>query len=51
MISEIILYEKLKLILQYLEDEIRIPLDNHNYDTRLWSKGYRKGLIRVQTYI
>ena len=51
MISEKLLYEKLMLVLQYMEDEISKPLDNHNYETRAWSKGYRKALIMVQTYI
>ena len=39
------LSEKLKLILQYIEDVASKPLENHNYETRLWSKGYRKAMI------
>ena len=37
-----VVYEKLKLILRYIEDEASKPLENHNCETRLWSKGYRK---------
>ncbi len=51
MTSKSSLYESLKLLLQYIEEEASKPLDNHNYGTRLWSKGYRKALITIQTYI
>lgn len=44
-------YEKLRLILQYIEDEASKPLENHNYETRLWSKGYRKAMIIIENYI
>jgi len=46
-----IMYEKLKLILQYIEDEASKPLENYNYETRLWSKGYRKAMITIESRI
>lgn len=45
------LYKKLKEILDFVEDEVNKPLDNYNYETRLWSKGYRKALITVKNFI
>ena len=45
------LEEKLKQILDYIEGEESKPVDNHNYETRLWSKGYRKGMDIIKNLI
>lgn len=45
------LFEKLKQILQFVEDEASKPLDDYNYETRLWSTGYRKAMITTRNFI
>jgi len=45
------LVEKLKKILSYVEDESNKPIENYNYETRIWSKGYRKAMITLKNYI
>ncbi|MFU0825834.1 MULTISPECIES: hypothetical protein [Clostridium] len=42
---------KLKQILQFVEAEANKPLENHNLETRLWSKGYRKAMIVTRNFI
>ena len=46
-----ILYEKLKDILQFIDSETSKPLDTHNYETTIWSHGYKKAMITVRDYI
>jgi len=45
------LYEKLKHILNYIEYESNKPIDNHNYETRLWSKGYKKAMVTIKSFL
>ena len=49
--SEKNLYEKLKKILNYIEDEANKEISNHSYETRIWSKGYRKAMITIKNFI
>lgn len=46
-----ILYKKLKQILDYIEDELKKPINNHNYETRIWSSGYRWAMIKIKNFI
>ncbi|WP_425807727.1 hypothetical protein ACHOLT_10000 [Desulfitobacterium sp. Sab5] len=46
-----LLFDKLKQILQFVEAKANKPLDNYNYETRLWSKGYRKAMITTRDFI
>lgn len=43
--------ENLKLILQYIVDESMKPLGSYNYETRLYTKGYRKAMITIKEFI
>lgn len=45
------LFEKLLQILQFVEDEATKPIEDYNYETRLWSTGYRKAMITTRDYI
>ncbi|MGH4052373.1 MAG: hypothetical protein ACREVX_13770 [Clostridium sp.] len=45
------LEKKLYQILNYIESEINKPLDNYNYETRIWSKGYRKAMEKIKNFI
>jgi len=45
------LEKKLKQILSYIESEINKPLDNYNYETRIWSKGYKKAMETIKNLI
>lgn len=42
-------YEKFKTILQFVEEEASKPLEDHNYEIRIWHKGYRKAMIITST--
>ena len=44
-------YEKIQKVLEVIEEEVKRPLDNYSYETRLVSKGYRKGLLAVKKLI
>lgn len=44
-------YEKIQKVLNMVEEEIKRPLDNYSYETRLVSKGYRKGMQAVKKLI
>jgi hypothetical protein len=46
-----ILFKKLQQILEFIEKEANSPLDNHNHDTRMWSKGYRKAMTTIRDLI
>ena len=46
-----ILQKKLKQLLDYIEAEASMPIDNHNYETRLWSKGYRNAMDKIKNFI
>lgn len=46
-----LLFDKLKQILQFVEAEANKPLENYNYETRLWSKGYRQAMITTRDFI
>lgn len=45
------LFEKLIQILQFIENEANKPLNNDDYETRLFSKGYRRAMITVRDFI
>lgn len=45
------LLEKLNEILQFIEIESNKPLDNHNFETRLWSKGYSAAMNAVKNIV
>lgn len=45
------LFEKLLQVLQFIETEVDKPLNNDNYETRLYSKGYREAMIAVRDFI
>ncbi|HEY5589370.1 MAG TPA: hypothetical protein VIK86_10525 [Candidatus Paceibacterota bacterium] len=45
------LEKKLKQLLEYLKAETSKPLDNYNYETRLWSKGYRNAMDKIRNFI
>lgn len=45
------LYAKLKILLDFVENEAKKPLDNYNYEVRIWSKGYQKAMITIRDYI
>lgn len=45
------LFEKLLQILQFIENEADKPLNNDNYETRIYNKGYREAMITVRDFI
>ncbi|MEG0773924.1 hypothetical protein [Clostridium sp.] len=45
------LYEKQKQILEYIEKEEKRKLDNYNYETRIWSNGYKAAVNTIKNYI
>jgi hypothetical protein len=45
------LYLKLIQILNFVDNEANKPLDNYNFETTLWSKGYKKAMITVRNFI
>ncbi|MDQ7097002.1 hypothetical protein REC12_25740 [Desulfosporosinus sp. PR] len=45
------LYDKLKQILEFVDYEANKPLETYNSEARMWSKGYRKAMIRTRNFI
>ncbi len=45
------LYVKLKQLLDLVEREAEKPLEDYNYEVRIWSKGYQKAMITIKDYI
>lgn len=44
-------YEKLKLLLDFVEQESKKPSENESYAALVWNKGYRNAMIKVRDYI
>jgi hypothetical protein len=44
-------YKAMTQILKLVESESNKPLDNYNYETRIWSKGYRKAMLIIRDFI
>lgn len=45
------LFEKLLQILQFIENESNKPLNNDDYETKLYNKGYKEAMIAVRDFI
>ncbi|MBE6066082.1 MAG: hypothetical protein E7211_00055 [Clostridium lundense] len=45
------LFEKLLQILQFIENESAKPLNNDDYETKLYNKGYKEAMIAVRDFI
>ncbi|MBM7868566.1 hypothetical protein JOC70_000035 [Clostridium pascui] len=45
------LFEKFLQILQFIETEADKPLNNDYYETKIYNKGYRDGMIAVRDFI
>ncbi|WP_186430446.1 hypothetical protein [Clostridium sp. BSD9I1] len=45
------LFEKLLQILQFIETEADKPLNNDNYETKIYNKGYKEAMIAVRDFI
>ncbi|WP_198006270.1 hypothetical protein [Alkaliphilus oremlandii] len=49
--SENKLYDTIKTLLNFIEDESRKELNNSSYEARIWSKGYKKAMVTIRNFI
>ena len=45
------LYKKIEQLLSFINEELDKPSNRHSYETRIWEKGYKRGMLVVKKFI
>ena len=45
------IYKKIGQLLSFVNEELDKPLSRHNYEIRMWEKGYRRAMLGVKRFI